>query len=235
MTLRSRSLTLLVRHDLHTLLRNRKLLASNSAGVGLIILLLMVNVRHQSGSILTGMFVFAILVGAVVTPLTVAVHSLVGERERRTLEPLMLLPLNVEILLCGKLLTTLLFSMLTVAIVWLVIGAGAIARGATVTPYVFTREAAYTTFILAPITTILFGTVALMVSGRARDAQTALATCQLLVAPVLLVMLAMWMGFIALSPHFLLVAAASLAALGIGAIGLAIRVLDPERLLQEQR
>jgi hypothetical protein len=84
----------IARHELLLLRRNPKALWSNLFGL-LMIGLIFVNAIREGAPrpALMGMFLMLIFFASAASPLAFAIHSFVGERERRTLEQLLVLPL----------------------------------------------------------------------------------------------------------------------------------------------
>lgn len=231
-----REILLIARHELRVLARNRRMLASVATGLGIVLMLLFVNLRERAGGDLTGLFFFVLIGAAVGIPLSVAINALVGEKERRTIEPLLLLPIAARTLVAGKAAVTLLLSAVALALVygvaaaqaWLLADAGAL--DALLDP-----RTVYTATVLAPLTLAPFTLLAMAVSARAPDAQTAGMTSFLLLLPLWLVLVGVWMGVIGINQRFLLASTAVLLALGVGAFAVAVRVVGDTRRLVHRR
>jgi ABC-type Na+ efflux pump permease subunit len=74
---------------------------------------------------LTGYFLLLLFVAAVGAPVTIGVHAFVGEKDRRTIEPLLLLPVPMATLVRGKLLSTVGLALAELVVVYL-LGVGAV-------------------------------------------------------------------------------------------------------------
>lgn len=227
---------LICRHDLRLLMRNHKMLGSFALGIGIILLLVLANAKERGAAELAGPLLFLFVGAAVAAPISVAVHGVVGEKERRTMEPLLLLPISAGALMAGKALVTLLLSLAGLAFVYLVafltlpLVGGEAAAGALTDPRLI-----YTACVLAPLSVIPFSLLALAVSARAPDAQTASATSFIILVPVWVVLFGVWMGMIGVNQRFLGVSTVVLLGLCWLTFAVAVRSVDPEALIRRRK
>jgi ABC-type transport system involved in multi-copper enzyme maturation permease subunit len=228
-----REILLIARHELRVLGRNRKMLGSIAMGLGVILMLLFANLRDRAGEDLTGLFFFALIGAAVGVPLSVAINAVAGEKQRGTIEPLLLLPVPTRLLVAGKAAVTLLLSAVALALVYLVaLGQAVALKNAGALATLMDPRTVYTATVLAPLTLLPFTLLAMAVSARSPDTQTASATSFLLLLPLWLVLLGVWMGMIGINQRFLLLSTVALLALGAGAFAVAVRVMsDGQRLV----
>lgn len=228
-----RSIRLIISHEFLLLRRNPKVLLSGAFGLGLILLFLLTAIREGEASPrLTGLFLFMILAAAAGTPMTLAIHSFVGEKERRTLEPLLTLPVSLPRLVAGKAAVTVLVSLFEIALVFAtgILGAWLVGQPEQLA-FIFNGITVYVAVVMAPIFVTLFSLVAVVISGRSTNTQTALNMGLLVVAPILAVPFAMWLGWITLGRTVLLFATVALAILCVVVFRIALTLLRPEALL----
>lgn len=229
-------LRLIAGHDLRLLLRNRKMLGSIALGLGLVLLLVLANAEERAAAELTGILFFLFVAAAVALPISVAINGMAGEKERRTMEPLLLLPISIGTLVAGKALVTLLLSLAGLAAVYVLafltlpLFGGEAAAGALTDPRLL-----YTAGVLAPLSVVPFSLLALAISARAPDAQTASATSFLILLPVWVVLFGVWMGMIGINRKFLGISTLVLLGLCWLAFAVAVRSADPEAMVRRRR
>jgi ABC-2 type transport system permease protein len=152
------------------------------------------------------------------TPITggmaMASHSVVGEKQARTLEPLLATPIRTVDLLVAKVLGALLPT-LGIAVAGLVLYFAGIAMlgnagvlGAMIDLRTFTLMV-----LVGPATALLSLQVAILISSRVNDARTAQQFGVFIVIPVTALIVAQFTGTVWLST-------ATLAAIGAGLLGL---------------
>lgn len=160
--------------------------------------------------------------------------SIVGEKQARTLEPLLATPLTSAELLAAKIGTAFAVAVALGALGFAVLaGAAAVAglpgvAGTLVSPRPLALVA-----LVAPAATLVALTLGAIVSTRAKDARSAQQVGVVVVLPFVLVFLAGLDGAAALSTPALVGAAAALlaAAAALGAV--AVALFDRERILTD--
>jgi ABC-type Na+ efflux pump permease subunit len=231
-----RTIRLVALHDARILLRNTKLLAGAVVGVSVPFFLVLANAKQRPAEEMLGLLFFLFVGVAVAVPVSVAVHSLVGEKERRTMEPLLLLPISIESLVAGKAVVTLALSLAGLALVFLLTAVMLPLGARTSAPdALYDVRTLYVTFVLAPLTVVPFTLLALAISARSPDSQTASASSFLFLTPLWVVLFGVWMGFIGVNQHFLLASTLTLVALCVLAFRVAVRSLDPERMVRRRQ
>jgi ABC-type Na+ efflux pump permease subunit len=229
-------MTRIVRHDFSLIGRNKQMLASTGFGLGLILMLVLVNLRERPLEEILGLFFFLFVGAAVAMPITLAVNGVVGEKERGTMEALLLLPLSRSELVLAKMAVTLVAALAGLLIVYGV----SLACTAWMAPpgsvqVLLDPRILFTALVLAPMTVVPFSLGALALSARAPDAQTASANALLLMVPLWVVLFGVWMGVIGVTGRFLIASSAVLAGLAWGAFRLAIVAFSPEVLIRRRR
>jgi ABC-2 type transport system permease protein len=173
------------------------------------------------------------LVLPIFLPILLAAQSIGGERERRTLEPLLAAPVSVSSIIVGKSLGALLPAL---GITWIsaalfCLGVDAIA-GQMLLP---DASWLFGTFVLSPLFALFGNATAVLVSSRVLDPRAAQNLAATTVLPLLGLLVFQLAGQIALGPAFYFGLAAGIAAADVALIFVAVRLFDRERLLTSWR
>lgn len=164
--------------------------------------------------------------------LTIASYSVVGEKQNRTLEPLLATPIETWQLLLGKALvsvipgvvaTWLAYSMFVV-IIKLFAGylAADIVTGA---PYLIL------VFLLTPLITILIVLFCVIISSRVNDARTAQQIAGVVIVPLILIFVAQLVGIVSINVPLALIICLVTLLLDLGALWLATALFQRETIL----
>jgi len=169
------------------------------------------------------------LVLPIFLPIMLASQSIGGERERRTLEPLLAAPVSTLSIILGKSLAALLPAL---AITWLsaalfCLGIDAVAGH----PILPDSGWLFATFVLSPLFALFGNATAVVVSSRVLDPRAAQNLAATTVLPLLALLVVQLAGRIALGPRFYFELAAGVAAADVALVALAVRLFDRERLL----
>jgi ABC-2 type transport system permease protein len=168
--------------------------------------------------------------------MTMAAHSVVGEKLARTLEPLLATPIaTFELLLAkvlGSLVPTLVIAMTGLALY--MAGVALLALPGVIDAMANMRTAILI-LVVAPALALLSLQAAILISSRVNDARTAQQFGVFVVIPVTALLVAQFSGALWLS-------AAALAAIGIGILivwiilaAISVRVFDRETILTRWR
>jgi ABC-type Na+ efflux pump permease subunit len=219
--------------ELRVLRRNYKVLCTHLVGLGIILLLLVPQVRTRPAADLPGMLAVILLMAAGGAPLSVGVHALIAEKDRGTLEAMLLLPIRKISLILGKALVTLAMSMVEMLIV-----AGALAVAARSVPALLSAMASPLVLMvmlaIAPLLALLLTIVAITVSGTSADAQTASNVTVVVGAPIFVIAIGLWFGFVSLHPRLLGMLVVVLAASCAVALRVSAAWLTDERLVERR-
>ncbi|MGE5245260.1 MAG: ABC transporter permease subunit [Betaproteobacteria bacterium] len=181
-------------------------------------------------------FLVLFLLTPVTGAMALAAHAVVGEKQARTLEPLLATPITTRELLVAKVLGALLPTA-AITIIALVLFAGGIEWLAL--PGVAARVFGARTFVLVcgVGTTIALVSLqtAILISSRVNDARTAQQFGVLIIVPLTAVLVAQLTGTAWLSTRTLLVATAGLFVLWILLTMLSVAVFDRESILTRWR
>jgi ABC-2 type transport system permease protein len=158
-------------------------------------------------------FLLLFLVTPITGAMTLAAHSVVGEKQARTLEPLLATPVTTAELLVAKVLGALLPTLAITAAGLLVffLGIAALAAPGVAAAMISVRTAVLLLFD-GPAVALVALQAAILISSRANDARTAQQFGVLIILPLTGVMIAQFSGAIWLSTTLL-------AAIGLGLIG----------------
>ncbi len=181
-------------------------------------------------------FLLLFVVMPVTGAMALAAHSVVGEKQARTLEPLLATPVStLELLLSkvlGALIPTVAISTMGLVVYFGLIGLLA-ERG--VVGAMFDARALVLVSMVGPASALVSLQAALLVSSRANDARTAQQFGVLIIVPLTALMVAQFMGAVWLS-------AGALALIGLGLFALwgvlalvSVAVFDRETILTRWR
>ncbi len=155
-------------------------------------------------------FLMLFLITPITGAMALAAHAIVGEKQARTLEPLLATPIGtIELLVAkvlGSLIPTLTIAMAGVALYFT--GLACFAEPGVVSAMV-TPRTALLVFLVSPASALLSLQSAIVVSSRVKDARTAQQFSVLIIIPLTAVLVAQFAGMIWLS-------ARALAVIGLG-------------------
>ncbi len=182
-------------------------------------------------------FALLFLLLPMIIPNVLASYSIVGEKNRRTLEPLLATPISVGELLVGKVLAAVLPGILLTWMCALIFGAGVwlVAIDPAV-PLLILNPGWITLLILAsPLLAIISVALTVMISSRVTDPRSAQQIAGVLIVPIMLLFFGQMLGLVILSPLIALGFACALAALAVALFWLATRVFQRETILTRWR
>jgi ABC-2 type transport system permease protein len=173
------------------------------------------------------------LVLPIFLPILLAAQSIGGERERRTLEPLLATPVSTMSIILGKSIAALVPALIitwTAAALFclgidLVIGALLLPDSSWI----------FGTLLLSPLLALFGNGAAVVVSARVLDPRAAQNLAATTVLPFLGLLVMQLAGRIALGPRFYFSLALGVALMDVALIAFAVRTFDRERLLTNWR
>jgi ABC-2 type transport system permease protein len=173
------------------------------------------------------------LVLPIFLPILVAAQSIGGERERRTLEPLLATRVSTLSIILGKSIAAVVpaLAMTWIAAVLFCAGIDAVA-GRLLLP-----DAGWTfgILVLSPLLALFGNATAVVVSSRVLDPRAAQNLSATTVLPLVALLVFELAGRISLGPRFYIALAGGVALADVALIALAIRLFDRERLLTRWR
>jgi len=176
-----------------------------------------------------GMF----LVMPVFVPILISSQSVAGEKERRTLEPLLASPVTAAELVAGKSLASLVPA---VGISWLAfvvfcIGVDVVAWPLVKGPLMPNTLWTFGIFVLAPLFAFFGNGVAVLISARVSEARTAQQLSALVVLPLVGLVGGQVAGWLTAGVGYYAVQGAVVLVLDAVLLVASIRLLDRERLI----
>lgn len=177
-------------------------------------------------------FALLLLLVPVVASMALATHAVIGEKQARSLEPLLATPLTTGELLGAKTLTPFL---LATALMWTTLGLYLAGITMVAEPGVWRT-------LLSPRTLLMFGVLgplaalaalllSVILSSRVNDPRSAQQLASLLILPISGAFVAQMIRFSIVGTGLLIATAAGLAALNIVLLYFGIRVFQRESIL----
>jgi hypothetical protein len=160
-------------------------------------------------------FSFLYVIGAGLAPLGIAAYSLVGEKVKKSLEPLLATPTTDEEILAGKSIAAFLPAMASTyigALIFTVL-VDLFTSSTLKSPYFPNSKFAIILFLLAPLACILSVGYNILVSSRVNDVRTAQQLGALILAPLGALYLLSEIQILPLTTENMLIVAAVLAVI----------------------
>lgn len=177
-------------------------------------------------------YLFYYLMLPLMLPLFVAVYSIIGEKQQRTLEPLLATPIEVWELLLGKTLSGVLPA---VALTWASYIVTVLLSVFLVQPPVLAVMVSPTwllaILVMAPLLSVTSVTVGVIISSRVNDVRLAEQLGGVLVLPLIGISVPVLMGRLLLSTSLFLIGAAAVALLNVGLLYVGIKLFQRETIL----
>jgi len=177
-------------------------------------------------------FMVMLVLVPVTASMSLAAHSVVGEKQARSLEPLLVTPITTFELLGAKVLGAFLPAVV------LTLGCFAVY---VLTAFIFARpgvagallgsRAAGVVFVLGPLAALAALQMAVCVSSRVNDARTAQQIGVFVILPVAGLLVGQLFGALVLTGPLIATIAAGLLVTNAGLMWLAIRLFDRETIL----
>lgn len=165
-----------------------------------------------------------------------AAYSVIGEKQGRTLEPLLATPLTTPELLAAKIAAALIPSLavMEVAVLLYIIGIAALAADGVAAAIINARTAMLV-LVLGPLAALVSLQLAVLVSSRVNDPRTAQQVGALIILPIAALMVAQLAGAIWLSLPILAVMSVALAGIAALLMILGVLVFEREAILTRWR
>lgn len=186
--------------------------------------------------VVVGQFMFMFLLIPMIVPMTIAAFSIIGEKQSRSLEPLLATPLRTWELLLGKSLAA---SLPAVGVTWLSYGIMLAGMAILAHPLVFASVASgmwmLAIIVIAPLLALLAVNIGVLISSRVNDTRVAQQIGGILVLPVVGLGVAQTAGLILYSLPMFVAGAAVIAALDALVLVLAVKLFHRETILTRWR
>jgi ABC-2 type transport system permease protein len=166
-------------------------------------------------------------------PVLIAAQSVAGEKERRTIEPLLASPLSGAEIVLGKSLAAVVpaLGITWVAFALFALGVNVTARPLFHRPLLPDGPWLFAVLVLAPLLCFLGNTVTVLVSSRVSDSRLAQQISALLVVPFMALVVLQFTGLLFLGSWFYLWFGLGAAALDAVLFAVAVRLFDRQRIL----
>jgi ABC-2 type transport system permease protein len=177
-------------------------------------------------------FLVMLVLAPITSGMSVAASSVIGEKQARTLEPLLVTPITTLELLGGKLLGALLPSLFVAVIslaLYLAVVAAVAAHG--VFGVLLRPRTLGVVLLIGPLAAMVALQLAICVSSRVNDARTAQQLGIFVILPIPALLLGQMFGGIELTGPVILWIALVLFIVNIGLMWFAIRLFDRETIL----
>ncbi|MEQ1758287.1 MAG: ABC transporter permease [Vicinamibacterales bacterium] len=177
-------------------------------------------------------FLVLLVLAPIAGAMSVAAYTVIGEKQARTLEPLLATPLSTVELLGAKVLGALIpAAALTFGSFGLYFSGVLFLAEPQVYQVLLTARALSIVFVLGPLATLAALQLAVCVSSRVNDARSAQQIGALIILPLSGLLVAQLMGRVQLTPAWLTVAAVILLLVNIGLMRTAVVIFDRESIL----
>ncbi len=182
---------------------------------------------------LVSQFLLLFMLMPLAIPITIASYSIIGEKTRRTLEPVLATPITTVELLAGKAAAAVIPAVL---VTWLAFGVFLVGSALlAVGPRVFARltDPLWLTAVLVvgPLLALAAVSVAVMVSSRSSDPRVAEQLSMLVILPLLALFFGQISGLVLLNQQLILWMALALGLIDAGLVTFAVQLFERETIL----
>lgn len=177
-------------------------------------------------------FLLIYLMMPLIIPMTVAAFSIIGEKESRSLEPLLATPVRTAELLLGKSIAAVVPAMIATWLAYVIFFVGS---SFVMSPKVYAALLnpmwAIAVVVLAPLLSLLSVSLGILISSRVNDTRVAQQLSGMLVIPLIVLGLAQTTGFILLNMLTFIAGALVIALADVGVLYLSTRLFQREVIL----
>ena len=177
-------------------------------------------------------FLLLLVMSPIAAAMSVAAWAIIGEKQARSLEPLLASPVTTFELLAAKTLSSLLPAVaLSVAMFCVYVIAIALLAGANVAQSLLSPQPLAVMFLLGPLAALAALQLAVCMSSRASDPRSAQQMGALIILPLAGLMVLQLMGAVPLTTSNVLLIVAGLVAVNVALAAAAVAVFDRESIL----
>jgi ABC-2 type transport system permease protein len=181
-------------------------------------------------------FLMLFLITPITGAMSLASHAIVGEKQARTLEPLLATPISTTELLIAKVLGALLpTAAISLAGFALYVGMLPLAAEPGVMAAMLTPRTGVLVLIVGPAAALVALQAAMIISSRANDARTAQQFGALIIVPLMAVLVAQFTGAIWLPAGALALIGVGLFAVWLLLAAVSVAIFDRESILTRWR
>lgn len=178
-------------------------------------------------------FMVLFLMLPAIIPITIAAYSIVGEKNTRTLEPLLATPITTGQLLAGKALAAAIPAIVATLVSFAIFAIGTyfLAVSPAVALQLFGSLWLIGIFVVGPLLSLAGVSLAVMISSRVNDPRAAEQLSVVIILPVMALFIGQLMGAVVINQGFLLLIAAALLLIDAGLLFFAIQMFQRENIL----
>jgi ABC-2 type transport system permease protein len=181
-------------------------------------------------------FLILLVLAPVAGSMSSAAYSIIGEKQARTLEPLLATPITTFELLAAKVLGSFLPALaLTIAGFAIYLAGVSLFALHGVAPALLAPRPLAVVFLLGPLASLTALQLAVCVSSRVNDARSAQQIGALVILPIAALLVAQVMGSVMLTMPVILLISSGLAILNAVLMAVGITVFDRESILTRWR
>ncbi len=181
-------------------------------------------------------FLVFFLIVPVTGAMAFATHSIIGEKQSRTLEPLLATPLTTTELLLAKVVAAMIPSLIIAeSAAALYLGLIAVLSGSAVAASILTLRTAALLLILGPLAALVALELAVIASSRVNDPRTAQQVGLLVILPLTGLMVAQFAGAFWLTPMVIALMSIGLALAAALLLAVGVAQFDRETILTRWR
>jgi ABC-2 type transport system permease protein len=178
-------------------------------------------------------FMMLFLMMPAIIPVTIASYSIVGEKNTRTLEPLLATPITTGQLLAGKALSAVIPAVIASLLSFLIFigGTALLAASPAVALQLFSPLWLLAIFVVGPLLSLAGVSLAVMISSRVNDPRAAEQLAVLIILPVVALFLGQLAGLLVVNQGLVLIIAASLVLVDAVLLFFATKLFQRESIL----
>jgi ABC-2 type transport system permease protein len=178
-------------------------------------------------------FMVLFLMMPAIIPVTIASYSIVGEKNTRTLEPLLATPITTGQLLAGKALAAAIPAVIASLASFLIFAGGTalLAASPAVALQLFSPLWLVGIFVVGPLLSLAGVSLAVMISSRVNDPRAAEQLAVLVILPILALILGQLAGVVVINQGLLLIIAGALVLVDAALLFFATRLFQRESIL----
>lgn len=182
--------------------------------------------------ILLNQTMFYFMLMPMIIPLAIAVYAIVGEKDQKSMEPLLATPLTDIELFLGKVLASIVPSLI---VTWLAFGVFLAISAYLVPPEVVASVLSSTwlvaIFLLAPLISIFSVTVSMAISSRVSDTRAAYQLSSFAVLPLIIPIIIFSLRETLISLKLIFLEALIIAIIDVGMLYLSTKIFQREQIL----
>ncbi|MFL5733770.1 MAG: ABC transporter permease subunit [Chloroflexia bacterium] len=172
-----------------------------------------------------------------VVPLSIASHSIVGEKQNRSLEPLLATPIRTEELLFAKAIAAAVPGIIAtwVGFILFAMGAKFVVNDDVYTKLILGPTWLVSIVVLTPLFTVLTVGLSIIISSRVKDPNTAQQLGSLIILPLIGVLVGQMIGVVNSNIRVVMVTAIIMVLLDLAVLSMAVRMFKREEILTNWR